>query len=127
MRRSSGLIALDAVAVLAFAAIGRASHDEGDGAVLGVLGTAAPFLVGALVGALVARSWRTPLSWRSGVFTWVGAAGIGLALRFALYDRLPLSFVLVTVVSLAVLVLGWRVVAHAVVRAGGRRGRRVRA
>lgn len=110
-----GLIAVDAVAVVVFAAIGRASHDEAAGIIgvaAGVLTTAAPFGVGALVGALVARSWRAPLAWRSGILTWVGSAGIGLALRFALYHRLPPAFVLVAAGSLAVLILGWRGVAR---------------
>jgi hypothetical protein len=124
MDRRAGLIAVDAVAVLAFAAIGRASHDE---AVGGVLATAAPFLVGALVGVLVGRTWRAPLTWRSGVFTWIGAAAIGLALRFALTGRLPLSFVLVATVALGVLVLGWRGAGHLVAVTGCRRRRGVRA
>lgn len=128
-RPVAGLIALDAVAVLVFAAIGRASHDEAAGidAALGVLGTAAPFLGGAVVGALVARSWQAPLSWRSGVLTWIGAVGIGLALRWAITGRLPPAFVLVATLSLAVLVLGWRAVAQLIVRAGRRRRRGVRA
>ena len=127
MNRRKGppaLVAVDVAAVVVFAAIGRASHDE---ALLGVLGTAAPFLAGAVIGGLIARSWRAPLSWRSGTFTWVGAAGIGLALRFALYDRLPFSFVVVATVSLAVLVLGWRGVARLITGTGRRRRVRLRA
>ncbi|MEJ2867685.1 DUF3054 domain-containing protein [Actinomycetospora sp. OC33-EN08] len=101
------LALVDVLAVLVFAAIGRRSHDE-DGALLGVLTTAAPFLLGAVVGALVARSWRDPLSWRSGVGVWLGAVVVGLALRAVLYERLPVSFAVVATIALAVLVLGWR-------------------
>ena len=109
------LLALDAVAVLAFAAIGRSSHEEGT-AVLGVLVVAAPFLVGATVGGVLGRSWRAPLAWRSGLATWAGAVVVGLALRAVIYDRLPLSFAIVATVALGVLVLGWRAVARLVTR-----------
>jgi hypothetical protein len=44
----------------------------------------------------------------------VGTVVIGLALRAVFLDRLPLSFAVVTVVSLAVLLLGWRALAGAV-------------
>lgn len=117
------LLALDALAVLVFAALGRSTHAEGFD-VVGLLATAAPFLAGALVGALVARSWRSPLAWRAGLATWAGAAVIGLALRAAVTGRLPLSFALVATVSLAVLLTGWRGVAHLVVAARDRRRRR---
>lgn len=110
--------------MLVFAAIGRRSHDEA-GAFLGVLETAAPFLVGVLVGALVARSWRDPLSWRSGLATWVGAVVVGLALRALVLQRLPLSFAVVATVALGVLVLGWRGLARLALRS--RRTTRVRA
>ena len=99
-------LAADVVAVVVFAAIGRISHDESDG-LWGLLGTA-PFLVG-----LVA-SWATPLvrahpvGLRAGAVTLGGTAVLGLLVRAAFTERLPLSFAVVTVVSLAVLLLGWR-------------------
>ncbi len=105
------LLALDLLAVLVFAAIGRASHAED---LTGTLLTAAPFALGAGVGALVARSWRAPLAWRSGLITWAGAVVVGLALRAVLYERLPLSFAIVATVSLGVLLLGWRGLARLV-------------
>ena len=104
-RRTSAWLALDAVAVLAFAAVGRASHAED---LTGTLLTAAPFVVGAAVGTLAARTWRDPLAWRSGLAVWVGAVVVGLVLRAALTGRLPLSFAIVATVALGVLVLGWR-------------------
>ena len=105
----------DLVAVAVFAAVGRASHAE-PGDLLGLLGTLAPFAVG-----LVA-TWATPIvraqpaGPRAGLVVVAGTAALGLALRFAFTERLPLSFAMVTVVSLAVLLIGWRtlsmVVAH---------------
>lgn len=112
-RRRAGWLALDAVAVVAFAALGRASHAESIlGDLTGTLLTAAPFVVGGAVGALAGRTWRDPLAWRSGLAVWVGAAVIGLVLRAAVTGRLPLSFAIVATVSLGVLLLGWRAVAR---------------
>lgn len=109
--------AADAVAVVVFAAIGRSSHAE-PGDVVGLLGTVAPFVVG-----LVA-SWATPVvranpaGLRAGLVVAGGTAVIGLLVRAAFTGRLPLSFAVVTVVALAVLVVGWRalsvLVAHRV-------------
>ncbi|MEJ2889966.1 DUF3054 domain-containing protein [Actinomycetospora aeridis] len=110
-RRRAGWLALDAVAVVVFAALGRTSHAED---LTGTLVTAAPFLVGAAVGTLAARTWRDPLAWRSGLAVWAGAAVVGLALRAASTGRLPLSFAIVATVSLGVLVLGWRGIARLV-------------
>lgn len=98
-----------------FAGLGRSSHAEGLDP-LGVLHTAAPFLVGALVGAAAVRSWRDPATWRAGLGTWTGAVVVGLALRAAETGRLPLSFALVATTALAVLLLGWRAVVRAVPR-----------
>ena len=111
-------IALDLVAVLAFAVVGRASHAED---LAGTLLTAAPFAAGAAVGTLAARSWRDPWSWRSGLLVWAGAAVVGLVLRALVTGRLPLSFAVVATVALGVLVLGWRAVARLVRHAGGAR------
>ncbi|GAA4793579.1 DUF3054 family protein [Actinomycetospora chlora] len=113
-RRRAAWIAVDAVAVLAFAALGRASHAED---LAGTLLTAAPFVAGAAVGTLAGRTWRDPLAWRAGLFVWGGAVLVGLPLRAAVTGRLPLSFAIVATVSLGVLVLGWR----AIVRLVGRR------
>ena len=112
MRRPA-LLLLDVLAVMVFAAIGRSSHAEGV-AVVGVLAVASPFLVGAVAGGAVARSWRAPLAWSSGVATWVGAVVVGLGLRALVLGPQPLSFTIVATVSLAVLLLGWRGVARLV-------------
>ena len=115
----------DVVGILVFAAVGRASHDE-TGALLGVLGTAAPFAVG------LAAAWATPwvrarpVTLPAGGLVLAGTAVIGLAVRAAVTGRLPLTFVLVTVCALAVLLVGWRGLALLVARVGaGRTGRPV--
>jgi Protein of unknown function (DUF3054) len=100
-------IVADVVAVVVFAAIGRMSHAESDD-LLGLLGTAAPFLIG------LAAMWATPLvrahpvGARAALTVWAGTVVIGLLLRAGLTWSLPPSFVAVTAVALAVLLLGWR-------------------
>ncbi|MGH3873758.1 MAG: DUF3054 domain-containing protein [Pseudonocardiaceae bacterium] len=109
----------DVLAVLVFAAVGRRAHAE-VGAALGVLTTAAPFLVGLLVGWLVARAWRAPLRLPVGVAVWAGVVVVGLGVRVVFTHRLPLTFVLVVAASLALFLLGWRAVAHLIARVRGR-------
>ena len=105
--------ALDAVAVLVFAAVGRRSHAE-ELAVVGVLRTAWPFLAGAAVGWLVARTRRAPAaSLAGGVPVWLGALVLGMLLRVVTGAGTALSFVIVAAVALALLLLGWRLVALA--------------
>ncbi len=118
MIRARGvLLALiaDVAAVGVFAVVGRGSHAEGLD-VAGVAGTAAPLLAGLAVGWLVGRVWRGPTALPAGLWALGGAAMLGLALRGALTGRLPVAFALVTVLSLTLLVLGWRLVAAAVLR-----------
>ena len=118
--RTVGLaLGADLIAVLVFAAIGRSSHQERL-ALLGVATTAAPFLVGLLVGWGAGRVWRDPARPMSGWWAVGGAAVVGLALRYLLTDRLPWTFVLVATVSLAVMLQSWRLVVLAVLRGRGR-------
>ena len=105
----------DLLAVLVFSAVGRGSHAEGIDA-FGVLTTAAPFLLGLVIGWLVDRAWRAPLRLPVGVAVWVGVVVVGLGVRTAFTHRLPLTFVVVAAASLAVFLLGWRALAHLIAR-----------
>jgi len=105
----------DVLAVLVFAAVGRSSH-AGVVDAYGVLTTAAPFLLGLLVGWLVARVWRAPLRLPVGVAVWAVVVVVGLGVRAAFTHRLPLTFVLIAAVSLALFLLGWRAVALLIAR-----------
>lgn len=112
-------LAADAVAVVVFAAVGRASHAEADD-LLGLLTTAAPFLLAVAAARAVPLVRAAPTSLRAGLVVLAVTVVGGLLLRAAFTGRLPLTFVLVTTVSLAVLLLGWRglsaLVAHRVAR-----------
>ena len=117
---------LDLCCVLAFVIIGRARHDAAGGdSPGGIAATAWPFLAGLLLGWLGTRAWRRPAALTpSGVGAWLGAAGLGMALRVAAGQGTAVAFVLVALAFLGLFLLGWRVVALVVLRRGsGRRSR----
>ena len=116
-----GALALDAALVIVFAIIGRSSHAEGLD-VVGVWGTAWPFLAGLAVGWLAARAWRHPLApWPTGVIVWAAAVVVGMLLRLASDQGVQVAFVIVAAVTLAILLVGWRGVAALVTRLAGTR------
>lgn len=124
-RTVAAAAALDTVAVLAFAAAGRSTHAR-DGGVLGVLGTAGPFLVAAALGWLLVRAWRAPWRpWPTGAVVWAVAWLGGLTLRAVTGGGTAPAFVVVAGVVLGALLLGWRAGATALTRR--RRGRPARA
>lgn len=105
-------VIVDAVFVLVFAAIGRASHDENP---LGFLITAWPFLVALVVGhalaALVPARPRRPWSLGWGLIVWVVTVAGGMLLRLATGDTAETPFIVVATLVLAAMLLGWRLVA----------------
>lgn len=131
MTRTRGWLAavVDIVLIVAFALIGRSSHAEG-ASPIGLWTTAYPFLAGWAVGWLVVHGWTRPMRlWPTGVVVWVATVAIGMLLRVltgqgdVAGDPLPLSFVIVATISLAVFLLGWRAVVRLVAARSGRRGR----
>ena len=108
-RALPALIADLACSVL-FAALGRRNHAEGV-SVGGVIETAWPFLVGTAVGWLLSRGWRRPVSLvPTGIGVWVCTITVGMLLRKATSEGTPMSFIAVTTVFMAALLLGWRAV-----------------
>lgn len=111
---------VDLVLVLVFAGIGRVSHEEGLSAA-GLARTAGPFVVGWLVGwvlvAVVPATRHRPRSLLAGVLVWVAVVVVGMLVRGALVgDGVQASFVVVTTIVVAVLLLGWRALALLVAR-----------
>ncbi len=103
-----GALVLDAVLVVVFAIVGRRSHAEGLD-VVGLWGTAWPFLAGLGVGWVAARAWRHPLApWPTGVVVWASTLVVGMLLRLASGQGVQVAFVLVAAISLAILLIGWR-------------------
>jgi hypothetical protein len=103
---------VDAVLVLIFAVIGRASHGEDP---IGFLLTAWPFLVALIIGhalaALVPMRPRRPWSLGWGVIAWVITVAGGMLLRIATGDTAETPFIIVASIVLAVFLLGWRLIA----------------
>ena len=124
---ATGAFLLDAALVVVFATIGRGSHAEGLD-VTGIWGTAWPFVAGLALGWLAALAWRTPLAvWPTGVVVWAGALVGGMLLRVATGDGAAPAFVIVAALTLALLLLGWRVVAQLLLRLRSRQHRPVEA
>ncbi len=106
----------DAVFILVFAAIGRDAHQRAD-VLTGVFATAWPFLAGAAIGWLAVRAWRAPFRiWPAGVAVWIGTVAGGMLLRAATGQTVVLAFIIVALISLAILLLGYRAVIALVVR-----------
>ena len=119
----AGALAADLLAVLTFAAAGRQSHEEGSSILL-VLVIAWPFAVAAgLAYAGLRALGADPRSWRGGLVAVGTTYAIGMVLRGLSGRGLDPAFLVVALISLAVLMLGWR----AVLRLLGRRQARPRA
>ena len=115
-------LVVDAVLVVVFAVVGRSSHAEGLD-VAGIWGTAWPFLAGLGVGWLAARAWRHPLAlWPTGVIVWASTLVVGMLLRLVTGQGTAVAFIVVATLTLAVLLLGWRAIARAVIRLRARVG-----
>ncbi|NYI40678.1 DUF3054 domain-containing protein [Demequina lutea] len=108
-----GAAALDAGAIVLFAAVGRANHDEGilGRAGLGLATTVWPFLAGAAIGWVIAKGWSKPCAWRpTGVVVWASTLVGGMLLRVASGQGVEVSFVVVAGLVLASFLIGWRVI-----------------
>lgn len=111
--------AFDAIVIVLFAAIGRRNHDESTGLV-GVVSTAAPFMLAAVGAWLVLTGWSVrrsrPVDGRrlgAGAVVWAVTVVAGMTVRRLIFDRgTATSFVVAATVFLGVALLGWRVVAR---------------
>lgn len=103
-------VGLDLAVIVAFAAIGRATHGEGT-APADVLRTALPFGVAALTAHLVLE-WRrrSPRPVLAGLLVWAVTLLGGLVGRLLLGESAEGAFVLVSGAVLAAGLLGWRLI-----------------
>ncbi|WP_457099196.1 DUF3054 domain-containing protein [Microbacterium sp. P5_E9] len=114
-RAIAGSFALDALLVVLFAAIGRASHDED--ALAGLWHTAWPFLAGLVVGWAVTVAWRAPAApIRTGLGLWVVTVVGGMVLRAMSGQGVVPVFVIVASIVLFLFLVGWRLIAALVRR-----------
>ena len=120
----ASLLALlpDAALVTLFAGIGSATHSPDAISAWGIAMTAWPFLVALAVGWVVSVAWRAPLApLRTGIPVWLVTVGGGMLLRMLLGQGAALPFVIVATLALLALLVGWRLIAAAVLRARPRR------
>lgn len=121
-----GLLAVitDAVMVLGFVVIGRASHHASGGlaglsGLAGIASTAWPFLTGLGFGELAIRSWRKPVALvPTGVVVWLSTVTAGMTLRVIAGQGTAVAFIAVALGFLGLFLLGWRAAALAVARLG---------
>jgi predicted permease len=115
-RRLGGAVLADAAVVVAFAAIGRRSHDE-RGGLEGTVTTAAPFLAAlavAWLGAAAVARFRDRdddelVRPEHGVAVALATAAMGLVARRTVWDRgTAAAFVVVTTMFLVACFAGWR-------------------
>lgn len=111
--------AIDVAAVVAFAAVGRASHESFD--LVGVGATALPFLVALAVGWAASLAWRAPFGpLRTGVPVWLVTVAGGMLGRVLVGEGTAIAFVIVATLTLALLLVGWRGVARLIGRRAAR-------
>lgn len=104
---------LDLLVVLVFAAVGRRNHGEAD-ALTGIVTTAWPFVVGAIVGwiVLVVMKRLPGRSLTSGVIVWLTTVIVGMILRQVSGHGTAVAFVIVALAFNGACMLGWRLVAR---------------
>ncbi len=116
----------DAVLVLAFVVIGRASHHAAGG-LPGLVSTAWPFLAGLAAGELAVRAWRRPAALvPTGVAVWLSTVALGMTLRVVAAQGTALAFIAVAFAFLGLFLLGWRACALILTRAASKEAGHVR-
>lgn len=117
-KRSATGLSADVVLVVLFAALGNISHDSGLGPA-DIWTTAWPFLLGLLLGWWITFSWRYPDNvWPSGVLLVLFTVAWGMMMRHFFTDGgVQLSFVIVATATLAVLLLGRRLLTRLLIPA----------
>ena len=109
---------IDILAVLIFVIVGRDNHGE-ENTVLGILDTAAPFLIALAIAWLVLRLLKIRRRLTMALVVWAITVGGGLTLRnVAFGDGTAFSFIVVTTITLGVLMVGLRLVVGRRVKKG---------
>ena len=75
--------------------------------VIGVLQTAAPFLLALAVLTLLSRPWvNHSRIWPTGILVWIGTVALGLALRVLFGATAAVPFIIVATIVLGVFLVG---------------------
>ncbi|WP_309069471.1 DUF3054 domain-containing protein [Microbacterium sp.] len=101
--------AIDLVLVLVFLVIGRTAH--GEPFFEGFAGSAWPFVAALVVGWVAILLTRTPSGGiAAGAIAWSATLLIGMVLRVVSGRTAAVPFLIVATITLAVLLIGWRLV-----------------
>jgi len=114
------IYAVDVVAILLFAALGRRNHDEGS-TVTGLLVVAWPFVAGWTIAWFATRLDRDPRSPMAALRALAVAIPVALLLRVATGRGIAPAFIVVAIVFLGLVLVGRRALVSAI---GSRRQRR---
>jgi Protein of unknown function (DUF3054) len=114
--RPAAAALLDVCCVLAFVAIGLASHHHRESAA-DLASVAWPFLAGLAAGWLMTRAWRRPTAIvPAGLGAWLGTVVIGMLLRVVAGQGTAPAFIGVALAFLGLFLLGWRAATAALLR-----------
>jgi amino acid transporter len=100
---------IDMVAILVFVMLGRKSHHEDGSFVAATLKVAGPFLIALVAGWIVARAWKAPTAFNTGIQIWLVTIVGGMLLRhFAFSKGTATAFIIVASTFTLVFLVGWR-------------------
>lgn len=109
-------LVVDILAVLIFVIVGRDNHGESN-TILGILDTAAPFLIALIVAHIVLRLLKIGRRLTVAIIVWAVTVSGGITLRnLAFGDGTAFSFIVVTTITLGVLMFGLRLAAQRLIR-----------
>lgn len=116
MKKYTPALIPDVILVVVFAALGRSSHSETLDLV-GLAGTAWPFLGGLTVGwFLTVWLYRDKFdafaAVPTGLLLWLSTLVVGMLLRAATGQGTATAFIMVATAFLGVFLIGWRLVAR---------------
>jgi peptidoglycan/LPS O-acetylase OafA/YrhL len=120
-RRTLFPLAVDALVLAVFVALGRESHDI-DSGIIWYLTVLWPFLAGWFVAALAVRVYaRWPERWLPLIATWAGGIAIALILRAVVTQRpTPGAFIIVAFAFIGLATFGWRLAVRGLLLLRGR-------
>ena len=110
MKRLALTAIADVAVIIVFVAIGREEHNSGS-SVVGLLETAAPFLIALAIGWLATRAWQNPTGIGRGLGIWLVTILAGMNLRHYVFDDgTATAFIVVASAFTLAGLVGWRAV-----------------
>ena len=112
MKRLTFSAIADVAVIVVFVAIGREEHNSGS-SIVGLLETAAPFLIALAIGWLATRAWQNPTGVGRGLGIWLVTILAGMNLRHYVFDDgTATAFIIVASAFTFAGLVGWRAIAR---------------